>query len=62
MFRKDFEVITIRENELYNIMVYDNGDEFIHYDVDEIEMLSLTENYKANGFLNKVEEANHESL
>jgi aryl carrier-like protein len=41
-------------------MVYDNGDEFIHYDVDEIEMLSLTENYKANGFLNKVEEANHE--
>ena len=60
MFRKDFEVITIRENELYNIMVYDNGDEFIHYDVDEIEMLSLTENYKVNGFLNKVEEANHE--
>ena len=55
MFRKDFEVITIRENELYNIMVYDNGDEFIHYDVDEIEMLSLTENYKTNGFLNKGE-------
>lgn len=53
MFRKDYTIETIKENESYTITAYDNGDEIIHVKVSENEMLSLAETYDRNGFIRK---------
>ena len=53
MFRKDYTIETIKENEVYNITAYDNGDEITHVKVSENEMLSLAETYEVNGFIRK---------
>jgi hypothetical protein len=51
MFKKDYTIETIKENEVYNITAHDNGDEIIHKNVSELEMLSLIETYELNGFI-----------
>jgi hypothetical protein len=38
-------------NELYTIKAYDNGDEYIHNDLNENEMLDLEHDYLVNGFI-----------
>ena len=53
MFRKDYTIKTIKENESYTITAYDNGDEITHVKVNENEMLSLAETYDRNGFIRK---------
>lgn len=53
MFIKNYDVKTIKENEIYSIFAYDNGDEIIHVNINENEMLSLIETYELNGFIRK---------
>jgi hypothetical protein len=51
MNNKSYKVKTVKENEVYTITAFDNGDEIIHVNVNENEMVSLSENYEVNGFI-----------
>ena len=51
MDNKSYKVKTIKENEVYTITAFDNGDEIIHVNINENEMISLSENYEVNGFI-----------
>jgi len=53
VFRKEYTIETLKENEVYTITAYDNGDEITHVKVSENEMLSLAETYELNGFIRK---------
>ena len=53
MIRKEYTIETLKENEVYKITAYDNGDEITHVKVSENEMLSLAETYELNGFIRK---------
>lgn len=50
---KTYQVKTIKENELFNITLFDNGDEITHIGINENEMLSLCETYEVNGVIRK---------
>lgn len=53
MINKNYEIKTIKENELYTVTAFDNGDEITHVNINENEMLSLSESYELNGFIKK---------
>lgn len=46
---KTYEVKTIKENEVYTITLFDNGDEITFVNLNENEMLSMCEVYEVNG-------------
>ena len=53
MINKNYEIKTVKENELYTVTAFDNGDKIIHVNINENEMLSLSECYELNGFIRK---------
>lgn len=50
---KTYEVKTIKENEVYTITLFDNGDEITFVNLNENEMLSMCEVYEVNGITRK---------
>ena len=44
----------INNDELYTITAYDHGDEIIHVNVNENEMIDIESMYLNNGFINKI--------
>jgi hypothetical protein len=49
---KHYEILS-NGKESYMVKAYDNGDEYIHNDLNENEMLDLEHTYLVNGFIIK---------